>query len=338
MQILPYAPEHPEALVVLWNTYAQSEEMPHKKLPAEAFGAKFLNPQPGLHKINYVLSDGGHVAGFASGCHKSGTAIGYVTFVLVDTAHRRQGWGTALLRAVEDGLRTAAQEEGATLSSFDARFFNPMTLVWVVPGSAGHDHPNAPGVDVAGKGYLFLKNNGYRDVDYENSYYRPLAGFAFSPAIAQKLEALRQQGIEITRYDAAKHTGLEELVDDLGSEDWCNILLTNAARPDGGLPLLIVADGPKVCGFAGPLDVQPSGRGYFAGIGVHSAYRQRGAGKALFSSLCMGLGGIGAQFMTLFTGEGNPARNIYESAEFKIVKSWAGMRKTVTTEEARHGN
>lgn len=336
MQILPYAPEQLASVADLWNAYAQTEEMPHKKLPSETFAAKFLTSQPDLRKVNFVLSDAGRVAGFASGCLKSGAAIGYVTFVLVETAQRRQGWGTALLHAVEEALRAAAQAEGTSLTSFDARFFNPVTLEWVVPGSPGHDHPNAPGVDVAGKGYLFLKNNGYRDADYENSYYRPLAGFAYSPAIAARLEALRQEGIEIIRYDAAKHTGLEELVDDLGSEDWRNILLRNAARPDGGLPLLIVADGAKVCGFAGPLDVQPSGRGYFAGIGVHSAYRQRGAGKALFSGLCMGLGEIGAQFMTLFTGESNPARNIYESAGFKIVKSWAGMRKTL--EDKTHGS
>ncbi len=33
--------------------------------------------------------------------------------------------------------------------------------------------------------------------------------------------------------------------------------------------------------------------------------------------------------MTLFTGDNNPARNIYESAKFKIVKSGQVMRKIV---------
>ena len=35
----------------------------------------------------------------------------------------------------------------------------------------------------------------------------------------------------------------------------------------------------------------------------------------------------GASFMSLYTGEDNPARNIYEAAGFKIVRSWADMRK-----------
>ena len=49
----------------------------------------------------------------------------------------------------------------------------------------------------------------------------------------------------------------------------------------------------------------------------------------MFASLCIGLKEIGAQFMTLFTGENNPARNIYEAAGFKIVKSFADMRKDI---------
>ena len=52
-----------------------------------------------------------------------------------------------------------------------------------------------------------------------------------------------------------------------------------------------------------------------------------GAGTALFASLCMGLKDMGAEYMTLFTGENNPARNIYRAAGFKIVRTWANMRR-----------
>ena len=38
---------------------------------------------------------------------------------------------------------------------------------------------------------------------------------------------------------------------------------------------------------------------------------------------------MGAGYMTLFTGEANPARNIYEAAGFRIVRTWADMRKEV---------
>jgi ribosomal protein S18 acetylase RimI-like enzyme len=326
MQIETLTLENLPGAAALWNAHAESAEMPHKRLAEEDFARKFLERAPGIAKVGFIAFAGGAAAGFAAGCRRAGAPAGYVTFVLVDRAHRRAGAGTALLRAVEQALGEA---DGAALTALEARFFNPENLEWIVPGTPGHDHPNAPGVDVAGPGYLFMKNNGYRDADMENSYYRCLAGFGLSPAIAGSIGELARQGLVIMYYDAAVHTGLEDLLDDLGSEDWRAILLANAERPGGGLPLLVVADGARVCGFAGPLDVQPSGRGWFAGIGMHSAYRKRGAGKALFSSLCVGLRDRGAGFMTLFTGEGNPARNIYESAGFKIVKTWAGMRKTV---------
>ena len=55
--------------------------------------------------------------------------------------------------------------------------------------------------------------------------------------------------------------------------------------------------------------------------------RGNGAGKVLFGRLCTGLRDLGAKYMTLFTGETNPARNIYEAQGFKIVRTWADMHK-----------
>ncbi len=323
MQIIPLGADRMAQAAALWNTSA-GVETPYKPLNEQDFENKFLTPLEGVTKIALAALEGDRLVGLGFGTRRAGATIGYVTFVLVAADCRRRGVGAALLRAVENAV--AAVEPN--LAQLEARFFNPVTLEWVVPGTDGHDHPNSPGVDVAGPGYLFLKNNGYRDVDYENSYYRPLAGYEYLPAIAQRMADLAAEGIEITLYDPKKHHGLEELMDDLGSDDWRDRVLGNAAQANP-LPLPIVADGDRVCGFAGPIDVQPSGRGYFAGIGVHSAYRQRGCGKALFSGLCMGLKDIGASFMTLFTGESNPARNIYESAGFRIVRSWVGMRKTL---------
>ena len=65
------------------------------------------------------------------------------------------------------------------------------------------------------------------------------------------------------------------------------------------------------------------------GIGVHSAYRGYGAGKVLFSSLCLQLSKLGADYMTLLPGDANSARRIYEKEGFKIVRSWANMRKEI---------
>lgn len=62
------------------------------------------------------------------------------------------------------------------------------------------------------------------------------------------------------------------------------LLWGNIAREDGGDPVIIAEHNGKAVGFTGPIHVQESGRGYFAGIGVHSEYRKYGLGKALFST------------------------------------------------------
>ena len=55
----------------------------------------------------------------------------------------------------------------------------------------------------------------------------------------------------------------------------------------------------------------------------------RKAGKPVFCEMCARHRNGGADFMSLYTGEDNPARNIYESAGFRIVRSFADMRKAV---------
>lgn len=261
---------------------------------------------------------------FASGCYAKESGKAYVTFVGVRPGCRRRGIGRAALEALEAELSALSGKR-----TYEISFFNPMNLTWTVPGFPGHDHPNAPGVDVSGGGYLFLKNCGYRDFAYQNSYHIDLPDYRLPEDIHSRAGALRERGIQITRYDPARHAGLEELMDSLGNPLWKKEILENAARPDGGDPLLIVDQGGRAMGFTGPLAVQPSGRGYFTGIAVHPDCRGGGAGKVLFSSLCESLRDMGAGYMTLFTGEANPARNIYEAAGFRIVRTWADMRKEI---------
>ena len=88
--------------------------------------------------------------------------------------------------------------------------------------------------------------------------------------------------------------------------------------------------GGLVVGYTGPLSVTGTpGRGNFCGIGVRTEYRGRGIGKPVFCEMCARHKGGGADFMSLYTGEDNPARNIYESAGFRIVRSFADMRKVL---------
>lgn len=329
-EIRPLGPDGLADALALFNKCAGGQELPHKQVDGTTFERLFLRPAAQTEAVLLGAWRQEQLIGFAGGNRRQQADVAYLTMVVVSPACRRQGIGSALVRETESSLARGAEAEGIQLEHVDLRFLNPAAFEWVVPGTDGHDHPNAPGVDVASNGYLFFKNVGYRDIDMVNSFHRNLDGYAHDAAVEARLHALESEGLRITRFDASRHTGMDTLIADLGSDVWRETLLSNAARPDGGLPVLILEDGDRMCGFAGPMDVQSSGRGYFNGIGIHSEYRRRGAGKALFSCLCKELGGMGATFMTLFTSETNPARNIYEAAGFHIVKAWACMRKSIT--------
>jgi ribosomal protein S18 acetylase RimI-like enzyme len=327
MHIVPLTDAQVGAASAFFNVIIQADGLVYAPLSPQGFEADFYTDTPRVkHRCGLLTREDGAILGLAGGTAIADAGKAYVTFVAVDPALRRQGWGSRLLAWLEKELLAVPGEKTEKL---EIVFFNPAALTWIVPGTPGHDHPNSPGIDVSTPAYLFFKNSGYRDFATQNSYYLPLSQYEYPPQLAKKLEELAAKGVEITRYDPQKHEGLAELMDALGNEDWRQRVLENARRPDGGDPLLIVAYQGRAMGFTGPMAVQASGRGYFAGIGLHPDLRGMGAGKTLFAALCRGLKELGAGYMTLFTGENNPARNIYEAAGFKIVKTWADMRKEV---------
>lgn len=305
----------------IFNGCVVRGELLYKPFADEAAFAGFFADRTEFEVINLITGDG---LGFTSGCYVREANKAYITIVAVDPSVRRRGYGRMLLAGLESELKSLSN---SAVSQMDVIFFNPMNFSWIVPNTDDHDHPNAPGVDVGSDGYIFLKNCGYRDVAYQNSYHVDLGTYYFPEEINARIASLKEKGIEIVCYDKTKHTGLEELFDNLGNEMWRHDIMTNVSREDGGDPVLIVSVNGRAMGFTGPLSVQPSGRGYFCGIGVHSDCRGNGAGKVLFSYLCQNLKDMGARFMTLFTGETNPARNIYEAAGFKIVRTWSDMKK-----------
>ena len=307
--------------MALFNRCREEGEILYKPFATlPDFAAFFLTRDDGVKTV--CISDGEDGC-FGCGCLSEDGTKGYITFLAVRKDLRRQGLGQALLQMLEEKLQELA---GKKFSCFEATFFNPMNFLWTVPGTQGHEHPNAPGVDVAGSGYLFLKNCGYRDYAIQNAYHLNLKGYELMPAMALKKEELLQKGIEITVYDPQKHSGLKELLVNLDNELWYREIMETAADPNGA-PILIVSWNGKAMGFTGPMRVQENGRGYLAGVGVHSDCRGLGAGKLMFGELCVRLKELGAGYMTLFTGENNPARNIYEAQGFKIVRTWADMRK-----------
>ena len=263
------------------------------------------------------------MVGIASGSISTERRTGFLSYVCVAPDRRGRGVATALCDGLEEAM--AARPE---VEKLEAVFHNPVQLPWYIPGGDGDWHPCMPGVDKASGLYLLLKNRGWRDYAHQNCYYRRMSDYVDKPTIAATRERLRSEGIELTLYDPDKHHGLPELFDNIGNPGWKAHVL---ARLD--LPIVVAvdvnADG-LVVGYTGPLSVSGTpGRGNFCGIGVRTEYRGRGIGKPVFCEMCARHRNGGADFMSLYTGEDNPARNIYKSAGFRIVRSFADMRKVL---------
>ena len=278
----------------------------------------------GETRVTLGAFEGDSLVGMASGTVSPERRVGYLSYLCVAPDCRRKGLATALMEKLEEALAA-----DPVVEKLEVVFHNPVQLPWYVPHGNGDYHPCLPGVDKSSGLYLFLKNRGYRDFATQNCYYRRMADYADKPSIAAARERLLSEGIELTLYDPDKHHGLPELFDNINNPGWKAHVLAHL-----DLPVVVAVDlneGGLVVGYTGPLSVSGTpGRGNFCGIGVRTEYRGRGIGKPVFCEMCARHKDGGADFMSLYTGEDNPARNIYESAGFRIVRSFADMRKVLT--------
>jgi len=330
MKIEKFKNKHIEKVVSLWNEICKEENFVYKPFTRESFKKKFIDNPNFDYEGTFVAVQNEDVIGFANGVYRKDyfqgesfeNVPGYVTIVLVRRNMRNRGVGTLLLKHVENYLVANGKRK------IRIDFFNPINLEWYIPGTEKHEHPNAPGVDVEGPGYNFMKKMGYCEKGRVVAMYRDLASFETPQNIIEKLNTLNEKGINIEYYDVSKHYGLQEFFDNLNHELWRKEINDNLSLPNP-FPVIVAAKKGRICGFAGPIEVQQSGRGKFTGIGVAPNYRGLGIGKVLFFKLCESFKKEGAIYMSIFTHVDNIARKIYEEAGFKVVRKWALFEKEV---------
>ncbi len=274
----------------------------------------------GDDRVTFVAEEGDQMLGLASGVYLPDRKTGYLSYLCVVPDNRGQGIAKALMDKLEASLFAF---EGC--EKLDVVFYNPVNLPWYVAEDGGHYHPCVPGVDVSSGLFSFLEHRGWCEFVRQNAYYRSLAGYTDPPRMAEVRRWLLNEGIEVTLYDPEKHHGLAELFDNINNPGWKAQVMANTDKP------IVVAvdhnaDG-LVVAYTGPLSIT-EGRGNFCGIGTRKEYRGRGIGKVVFCEMCTRHAQNGGEFMSLYTGTTNPARNIYEAAGFHVVRSFANMRKT----------
>lgn len=278
------------------------------------------------------------IVGLAAGNASPSSETAYVTVLLTS---REGGEGEAVRKELLERLTAELFGINPRLARLRWVFYNPCLLPWRLPHTDGEParcaHPGAPGVAEEDPARGTLLSDGWRDFAPLTVYARSLPSYEIPEDLARKTAENAALGLKIEEYDPRLHGSLVPLVESLGSEDWRRTLLGNAAAEDP-LPVMVAADRSDralrehgglgfVCGFAGPMKRTEDGRGWFAGIGIHPAYRSRGLGSTLFAGLCRGLRDLGADYMTLFTGTGGTAARIYEKAGFRPARQFFAMEK-----------
>ena len=302
----------------IYNSLIFSDRLLYRPLEKEEFDRIFF--MDGGLTLSAV-SDEGKAIGFLSARLPNGEGVSYLTYFGVLPEYRRRGCASALLDEAEEILKN---EYNA--ARIDIVFHNPAHLPWIIPHSAD-GHPCAPGIQSDSPAAHLLLRRGYAEWCAQISYYSSLDGYKVPEDQAKRLADLAENGISITYYDPAKHHGLAELFDAIRNPGWKKTVLAHLDQP-----IVVAVDEKKdglVIGYTGPLSQVREGcgiRGNFCGIGTHPDYRGRGIATLIFCEMCRHHSEHGATFMSLYTGENNPARRVYEYAGCRGVVRWSNLR------------
>lgn len=308
------------AVIELWEDARSAGEVLFYPLTADYFARKFTDNPAATVQVSLVAIQDKVLVGFINGAIGKQADTAYLTCVFVRRDVRRQGIGRALLDAFTQEMRHLGTSQLAVSSG------NPIKLDWLVPGTPGHDHNNAPGCDTKSPGYGFLRAMSFIETGREIAMYMDLAQYKPLPDLALRQRRLLDAGIYTGRYDAQLGYEFDGMCDRVGSDYWREVLREETAKTTPRVILAATVPG-HIVGFTGPVDLQPSGRGWFTGICTDPDYQGRGIATVLFHLLMQEFIQIGASFTTLFTGEGNPARRIYERAGLGVVRTFATMKK-----------
>ena len=318
------------AIFALWNASSEKGEVVYKPLDDERFKKLFLDNPQYDGEYDFVAEEAGEVVGFITGTEKKiflpgethENTPGYITALFVREDMRKKGIGKALLAKVEESFRAKGKKSAVCSST------NPVNLGWYIPGTPGHDHNNAPGVDVDCAGYEFLLKNGYLDLHREVAMYLNLDDYKYLPEIDEIRARLKNENIFVGRYDVSLNCEFDGMCDRVGSEYWRKVLQDETAKENPRVILAGVTDGHMV-GFTGPVDKEPSGRGWFTGICVDPNYGKKGIATVLFNDLMCEFIKEGAKFSTLFTGVDNHAQRLYKRTGFDVKRTFAIMKKVL---------
>lgn len=310
----------------LWNEDIASEGF-YKPLNYLDFSLTFAKNADFSYNSVFVCYDEdllvGYIIGFIRSAYsKNPDFPGYINAIVVKKSYRKMGIGDTLLKLLEKYFKDNGKKSVICAS------YLPLCYSWYIPNYKKDDHPCCPAIRVNSLEYFFLLHHRYEAVGFEDAFHLPLEQYEISSDLQEILDKNQKEGLTIEFYDEKKHYGLQEFYNDIKAPDFEKVIKANLEleKPN---PFLVVSQNGKIVGWTGALWNEESGRGHFDGIIISESIRGKGLGKALFATLAYQSKLNKAKFMTFYTGLNNHARYIYMGAGFKIVQTYAIMKKAL---------
>lgn len=187
-----------------------------------------------------------------------------------------------------------------------------------------HIHANAQGLSADNPLLSTLVLFGYNMYQSLSTYHLNLSDFILPNVIKDIENTLSESNIKVAFYNK-NHLGIEDFYSRMDNIDFETSIRTNLERQTPN-DLLVCLKDNHIIGFAGPLSLS-NNRGVFHGIFVLGDYQGLKIGKLLFFKLCDRFKQMNASYVTLFTGDNNPARFLYQQAGFIKLKTFWMLKK-----------
>lgn len=316
-----YNEKYFDDVVSIWNSDVALKTIA-APLSKQEFKAKFMDNKFFKEEGMLVALDENEVVAFGVAIYNDNEekTPGYIPCIAVKEKYQRKKIGTTILKMLEEYLKKCGKK-------YVRNFFaSPINFAWYIPGFDKHIHGGMPAVEMNSPFYYLLANNGYVINGIQDGYHLDLTIYELPQKVKDKMALRNKEGYTITYYDEKIHHGFKEMFDALKTPGWYQATLNNLSRENPHKMLIVQKDG-EILGWTGSVYTEPSGRGHLDGVGVHPKVQGLGLGKAMFSTLCYESKKNGANYMTLFTGSDNSARNIYMYAGFHLATTFAIMRK-----------
>ena len=304
--VRPFRAEDTEAIVELWNRIFY-----HDTLKVNEFCLKVLSDPNFSEEGLLIAEEDEQLIGFCLGIFRRVGwwnypigPEGWITAIGLDPCYRRQGIGTALLKAVESYLRGRGIE---------TVYFSQYSPNYFFPGADDESYPGATD---------FLKANGYEVQFATVGMERSLQDYQFPAKMRELAATLQKEGIVCHSYSPCWCLQTRKFFEDCFPR-WTYYFLKKMSEIKHDDEITLVTQDMRVIGYCQQYDDSHVGP-----FGIDPKYQGRKIGTLMLHVFLDTLKRKGLK--TVWFKGTEFAQNYYQRAGFRVTRAYQTMFKRLS--------